>query len=348
MSVFPSQTNFVTGDILTATAVNEIGQAINLLESAQYAAAKNVVINGGMDIWQRSTSSSSLGNYFTADRWYQGAWSGAGTWAQESTVVPSGSRYSAKFTASATAQPYFITAIETMNAIQLAGKTVTLSLKFAASASATLNMSLGFSTTVDNGITGAYTLITPTSGGTVSASSTTFVTGTATFAVPSNAKTLRIILETSGTIASSAVIYIGQVQLEAASTASQFQRTGGSIQGELAACQRYYYRFTGIPTNFAIASMGNDASTTSAGQAALKLPVTMRTTPTALDTAGTWYYAVYAGGSVTLTGLTLNASTNADMGVISVTSAAAFNNAAKYQLLANNSTASYIGFSAEL
>ena len=138
-------------------------------------------------------------------------------------------------------------------------------------------------------------------------------------------------------------------QLEYGAKATPFQTaSGGSIQGELAMCQRYYYRWTSSPSVFSIASMGNDASSTTAGQALLKFPVTMRTTPPTLDTSGTFYYAQYAGSAVTLTGLAWNNSTSQDSGAIAITAASGLSNTTKYQLLANNAGSPYIGFSAEL
>jgi len=53
---------------------------------------KNLLINGGMNIWQRATSvtGKTTGAYYTADRW-QTSITTAGTWTQErSTDVPSG------------------------------------------------------------------------------------------------------------------------------------------------------------------------------------------------------------------------------------------------------------------
>jgi hypothetical protein len=51
----------------------------------------------------------------------------------------------------------------------------------------------------------------------------------------------------SGTIASN-VIDVWGVQLEVGSVATPFSRAGGTIQGELAACQRYYEKSYALAT----------------------------------------------------------------------------------------------------
>jgi hypothetical protein len=145
-----------------------------------------------------------------------------------------------------------------------------------------------------------------------------------------------------------ATFYITGAMIQSGSVATAFQTATGTIQGELAACQRYYYRLTGFSAGFAIASMGNDASSATAGQAHLKFPVTMRSIPQTLDSAGTWYMSQYAGSSIATTALTWNSSTSQDVGVIAVTAASGLSNTTKYQFLANNTTASFVGFSAEL
>ena len=75
------------------------------------------------------------------------------------------------------------------------------------------------------------------------------------------------------------------VQVEAGSTATAFQTATGTIQGELAACQRYYYRvFPQIATSSF--GVGQNESTTVA-RVKIQYPVTMRIAPTALETTGT-------------------------------------------------------------
>ena len=235
---FPTKVTYANGDVFSASDINDTNGTINLLTGTQYAAAKNAIINGGFDIWQRGTTSS--GNAYIADRWYSALISGTGTFAQETTVIPSGGLYSMKFTASATAQPALYQAIEQLNTIPYVGKTVTVSALVAASTSVPMTIDVQHSSTADNSVTGTWTSITATSGGTATPTSTTFVSISGVYAIPSTAKSLRVRLFTTSTIANTVVVYFDSVQLELGSTASTFARAGGTIQGELAACQRYF------------------------------------------------------------------------------------------------------------
>jgi len=234
---FPVKANYATGDVLTATNMNDLSGTVNLVSGTQLAAGKNTLINGSFDIWQRGTTSS--GNAYLADRWYSALISGTGTFAQESTIVPTGSIYSMKFTASATAQPALYQAIETLNAIKFAGQTVTVSGVVAASASTGFTIDVQHSASTDNGVTGTWTSITATSGGTATATSTTFVSISGVYAIPSTAKSLRVRIFTTSTIANGVIVYFDNAQLELGSTVTTFQTATGTIQGELAACQRY-------------------------------------------------------------------------------------------------------------
>jgi hypothetical protein len=128
------------------------------------------------------------------------------------------------------------------------------------------------------------------------------------------------------------------VQVEAGQTATPFRRNANSIAGELAACQRYYYRATaentfgwfGIMTgNFLI----------------IQFPVNMRAIPASLDWSGTASAFNNAQGG-TITNITLNADGGSSrIGAVSVTGTSLISPSV---IRANNSATAFIGFSAEL
>jgi hypothetical protein len=325
------------------TLVADSSTSTGLRYQGSQTAGKNACINGGMDIWQRGTSSTTLGNYTTADRWYVGAYSGTGTFAQETTVVPSGSRYSLKFTASATSQPYAYQAIETANTQQFAGQTVVLSSKLAASTSTVIAVGLEYSTSTDNSVGGTWTAITPTSGGTATPTTTTFITGTGVFSVPSTAKSLRVGFYTVSTIASAVVIYLGQTQLELGSVATSFSRAGGTIQGELAACKRYFNRM--ISASGQLVPGGLYFSATNTAVMGVAYPVEMRTTPTLTATAANFNIGFQAG-SVACNGISTFDANTQTITVVFTAAATPFTVGQSGRV--NSSSTTSFDFSAEL
>jgi len=239
------------GDIITATAdntparlaVGNNGESLvadsaattGLRYQGSMAAGKNFWMNGGLAIWQRGTSFSTASAY-TADRWF--AYFGSGTWtmARTTTDIPTGFQYGMKATSSgATASVGFYQAMETANAIQLAGKTVTMSGYIQSSNSGTFTVDIGYSTNTDEPQSGTFTSI----GGQGATSTTTSARFSVQFAIPSSAKSLRLNINTPS-LASGATATITGMQVEIGSVATNFTLTGGTIQGELAACQRYY------------------------------------------------------------------------------------------------------------
>ena len=82
-------------------------------------------------------------------------------------------------------------------------------------------------------------------------------------------------------------------QLEAGSVATPFQTATGTIQGELAAAQRYYYLLASGTDKPIGVGFYNGATN---AQTVVKLPVTMRTNPTLSATTGTNYYQLTTGG----------------------------------------------------
>ena len=59
---------------------------------APSVAGKNKIINGGYDIFQRSTFNSQTGSAYALDRWYSGV-GGTVTVTQQTTGAPAGSQY---------------------------------------------------------------------------------------------------------------------------------------------------------------------------------------------------------------------------------------------------------------
>jgi hypothetical protein len=258
----------------------------------------NAIINGAFDIWQRGTSFTSPGNgAYTADRWSAVFCSNV----TRSTDVPAGFQYSAEFSGSASAAN-LNHRIEASNSISLANRTVTVSLWAKSTAGSTaLNLEIFTPTATDN--------FTSLAGGPTAVFSATPASSwtqySATFTAPAaatNGLQLRIIRATGTT-----TTRITGVQLEAGAVATPFKRNAPSIQAELAACQRYYYK------SFA------DMRATSSGVTSFSLPVTdvtMRGTPTAAFTAAP-LYTNNVGGTPEIFLLRIAESTSVSLRLIS-------------------------------
>ena len=280
------------GTVLVADSTTSTGLAWQPY-GAQVVAGKNFLINGGMDVWQRGTSFavSGLGYAtYTVDRWncYAGA---AGTITQDTSLYAPGARYGLRFTStvSSSAQNWY-QMIETTNAIALAGQNVTLSGYAAGTSGVTGNyLNLWYSTNTDASLFDAgWTACT-----TVATTLNPAINGTmqryaSVYSVPSNAKSLRV-QWTTGTLSNTQFQTISGFQLEQGPVATPFSRATGTIQGELAECQRYYYRHvigSMQPVSLAFYWSANQLQTT------IPFPVTMRSAPTLDATSGTSFYRV--------------------------------------------------------
>ena len=309
-------------------------------------AAKNALINGGFDIWQRSTSAAtSTGTYPAPDRWWAYTNSGSATFARESTVIPSGALYAGKITATANnTQVFFSQVIETANIAPFINKTVTVSGQLAASTTVAHTLLVQYSTTVDDSNSGSWTTISAsTTSGSLTPTSTTYVSFANTYAIPSNAKSVRVGIQPTSTIANGVVCYYGNFQLELGSVATTFSRAGGTIAGELASCQRYYWR-AGQVTAFQRYGNGVGSGST-VGYVFVNTPVPMRVAPTSVDYSN---LGVYDGtNTITLTSVTLNiAAPNGTELTCNASSGITANR--PLTLTNNNSTSGFLAFSSEL
>ena len=245
----------------------------------------NQIINGGFDNWQRNTSFTA-GAVYSADRWYLNAVAGTTTVSRD-TDVPTGlaGQYSIKqLTAAGSSFAQWSTPLETATVVPLQGKAVVLSyyMKKNATWSNNFGPNVYYSNSTDAlaSQTTAVTIVNvveplPTT------SWTRFYT---TFTVPSDAKGLLIQFNPSVVQASGASLNMAGVQLEIGSVPTLFKRAGGTVQGELAACQRYYQRWNGNSTTTGI-GMGIGQNTSNS-QMEIRHKTTMRVAPTAVERSG--------------------------------------------------------------
>jgi hypothetical protein len=350
---FPVKDDYVTGDVLTAANMNDLSGSVNLLESAQYAAGKNKIINGNMGVWQRGTSTTLTNNThgFGPDRFraYVTFSAGTSTFAQQ-TFTPGtapvagyeGTFFSRVTCGSTTTYAEISQKIEDVRI--LAGQTATLSFYAKSSVAIVfkpyLIQQFGSGGSGDVATAGSDVTLT-----------TSWARYTATISVPSisgktigtNSCLLAAIAYVSGTL-NSATIDTWGWQVEASSTASDFATATGTVQGELAACQRYYFRKNTSGVNNARMALGFATSTTRA-QMQVVMPVQMRVTPTSVDYS-TIALADGATADKAVTAVVLDSPTS-DVPNVYMDVASGLTQFRPYQLN-TNSTSGYIAFSAEL
>jgi hypothetical protein len=137
-------------------------------------------------------------------------------------------------------------------------------------------------------------------------------------------------------------------QLEAGSVATAFQTATATIQGELAACQRYYWRnYSTTSTNFGwFGVMGTGASSTSIS-GFINHPVKMRVSPTSLDFQNLSWITAWGAGVTVISNAVINTTGTTDSAAIITLTTTGATAGQLYYILSNNGN-NYIGLSAEL
>jgi len=321
------------GSIFTATAsatpaqitAGNNGEALYADSSAttglRYSAtpsASNPVLNSALQIWQRGTSISltaSSGVVYTADRWSTStnanqACTVARQATGDTTNLPNiqyAMRYQRNSGQTGTGLLLTTQSLETINSIPFAGKTITISFyaragaNFSSASSILINYFMTGTGTDQNRQSGAYT-------GEVTASNNATLTTTwqrfsYTYSVAATATEIAtgFAYTPVGTAGTNDYFEITGVQIDIGSVALPFRTAGVTYQAELAACQRYYYRWTTANGGSNVAysnAVFSYASTQAFGT--MQFPVTMRTTPTSVETTGTASnYRVLIGGTAT-------------------------------------------------
>ncbi len=252
---------------------------------------RNVLINGGFDVWQRGTSIAGVNNAtsYAADRWSIFRSLAANYTLSRQAMVPSelsGFNYCARFQRTAgdtsVANLYLGRTFESITVTPLAGKTVTLS--FYARKGANFSGSILDTQIEFGGGTDLPFLSQPTSPS-VTNISTTLTTSwqyvTRTVVVPTTATAARILINyvPSGTAGAADYFEITGVQLEQNYQPTPFEQRPYGV--ELQMCQRYYWRQNSEVTGVSQRIGGTGSiygGNTFVG--VFNMPVTMRTRPT--------------------------------------------------------------------
>jgi len=358
----PLKTTYANGDVYSASDVNDTNGTINLLQTSTLSrqAGKNAVINGAMEVAQYGTSTALASNAkgYSPDRWKAAAFGSACVVSRQATsdttnlpTIQYCVRMQRNSGQTGTNIIYVAQSLESINSIPFAGQAVTFSFyaRRGANYSPTSNVLGAFlysgTGTDQNWIDVAYTGQATVASGNATLT-TTWQRFTYTGTVSASATELAVVFGATPTGTAGAADYfeVTGVQVELGSYATTFSRAGGTIQGELAACQRYYWRSTG-GSAYGPYGMGYGMTTTTA-YFAVQLPVTMRTNPSTLDYS-TLAVGLYGVSSLSITALALSQTNPLSIG-LSATVAAGLTANRPYQIENANSASAYLGVSAEL
>jgi len=252
-----------------------------------FVAGKNAIINGDMRVSQRGTSFTIASTAYTLDRFFYDVTSAIPTGTVSQQTFTPGAAPVAGYEAAS-----FLRVVNTANngctAFNLAqrvedvrtfaGQTVTFSYWAKADAAATMT-TVALQQVFGSGGSGTVTTILTMSSMILGTGWTRY---TGTIAVPSiSGKTIGtgsyvnvvIVLPNAAGVFRNGTYDFWGWQLEAGNVATAFQTATGTIQGELAACQRYYYEATLYSTGFQAAT--GDLQR----RQWIQFPITMRTTP---------------------------------------------------------------------
>ena len=344
---------------LTSTVEQNTGGAVS-----PYVAGKNKIINGDFGIWQRGTSASISGYnvYGTCDRFNFTSIGGTATASQQTfdySASPAAdklpitgypSTYFSRLTLAASGTTYFDMLQWIEDVRTFANQTVTFSFWAKASTGVVItpaiyqNFGSGGSTQYQTNGTG----VTLT---------TSWVRYSQTIAIPSisgktvgtSSKIAFDLAYTSGGTLANATFDTWGWQVEAGSVATPFTTATGTLQGELAACQRYLQAFGG-DSNYDAFGLGSAYGST--GIVIYRpLAVKMRTSPSLSYSALADWQAQMDGvaSQVVSTLITAN-GLSSSTGVLEATftTNGSFGSNKACALRANNTSSARLYLSAEL
>jgi hypothetical protein len=340
------------GDTLVADSSSSTG----LRWQPDFSVGRNKILNSDFSIWQRGTSFNNNGGTYLADRFVATGSGTPATMSQQSFTLGTApvTGYEGKFylrwdqSSAATATQTLMHRVE--SARTFGNQSVTFSF-WAKVNSGTPSLTIKSLQNFGTGGSPSSSAVTTLASGVTLTSS--WARYSYTFTNPSVAG------KTFGTAGNDYLAFYIEFpnsgtwqidtwgwQAEAGSVATAFQTATGTLQGELAACQRYYWRNSpGVAYGFF--STGNPSNSTTDVRVVIQNPVRMRATPTSVDFSSN--LGLQDGATIySVSAVSLNTDgTNNFTSVINTTSSGLTAQRA-YVLLSNNSTSTYIGINAEL
>jgi hypothetical protein len=293
--------------------------------------ASNPILNAACEIAQRGTTalaSNAATNQFMTDRWQVFRAVAGATFTRQNTSDTTNlpnirfcTRAARDSGNTATNAIFTWQNLETINTIPFVGKTVTLSFYARAGAnysptSSLLQVRLQTGTGTDqnyiNGYTGSANPIASTATLTTTWQRFTY-TGTIATSVTEMAPV--VYSEPTGTAGANDYYEVTGWQIDIGSVALPFRTYAATIQGELAACQRYFTKSYALADAPATATRSNSLLMAGMGSANLPLttinyPVNMRSNPTLT------IYTTDSGASGSVWNITTSAAVAAGVGAI--------------------------------
>ena len=339
------------GETLLADSATSTG----LRWQPTFAAGKNKIINGDFGIWQRGTSFTNPQGVYTADRFsYNFNGTAAITLSRQTFTAGTApvAGYESQYflrvnqTTAGTGGSFNVLSQPIEDVRTFAGQTVIVSFwaKADASRNVTIQLRQGFGS---GGSADVDVFSSPI------ALTTSWARYTATLSLASlSGKTIGTnsalyVFFSLGVNTLQTVDFWG-IQVEAGSVATAFQTATGTLAGELAACQRYFYQINGNDGG------GTQVALTTAtytGTTALKgffpFPVKMRTAPSVTSSNSASYFAIGGGGGG-------NADTVGSIQYVGTTgcsinfTASASSTIGYSALVLTNNASAYVALSAEL
>jgi hypothetical protein len=335
----------------------------------QWAAGKNKIINGDFTINQRGFTSTTTNATFGLDRWRIDSSDGTVTYSAQAFTpgaAPVTGYEATNFARVVTTGQTAASALAFLNqriedVRTFANQTITISFwakaatgtpkisveagqVFGSGGSANVNTYAGQATLSTSWARYSVTVLVPSiSGQTIGSGSSLQIRFWVSAGSDFNSRTNSLGIQSN-------TFDVWGVQAEAGSTATPFQTATGTIQGELAACQRYFFRNGLAGTSSSGIHCSGIASSTTVTNLNVLVPVPLRTSPS-VTFSGNADFRLYDGVTATATtAMALGADTATNFGSVSIsaTVASGLTQYRFYQLIHASSVASYIDLSAEL